>query len=641
MLSANKKFSSVSLLSYIMLILTVFFTVVSIYVPFSPWMPAQGLDPSWVFSLNQAVAQNLSFGLDLIYTFGPYAALWTHQYHPETDVLTLYTGFYFAICFSLCFILVFNTRKWFFGILILWVLMTSPTDVGFFFYSLMVALLSFKLIYLSEAKTKNKILAPSIAIIFSAFGLMFLIKATFFLIFVPITILSAILFFFNKSRALAITILFSPLVSVFFFWVLSGQTGSLLDYFLASIAIISGYSAAMSSPGSSYEVSVFVVSAIFLFISILTEKSLTLNARFFLGICFSLFLFLSFKEGFVRHDAHALVAGYSLLVCALCLCAVVSISRILVIGSFCLAILSALFIIHDYESIRPFNLISKIENNYVAVWKGLSLRTHDPSTLEDQFNNSLFNLKQQALFPVWAGTTDIYSYNQAWLIASGNIWAPRPIFQSFQAYSKKLAEMNKAYLLSDKAPEHIIFRVETIDNRLPSMDDGASWPILLSQYKAEGEKNDFLYLHRKRNCRFIDTIAPAPYETASMGKWVDLSGTAHLVYAKIIIHPSMLGKIRELLYKPTQLTIKIKLNDNSEREFRLIAGMSESGFIISPLVENTEEFNSLYKGEIKTSKIVKSIKISTEKNENMFWHKSYKITFNEFSPRTACPLLKN
>ena len=40
-------------------------TTIAKFVPFSPAMPAAGLDPSWVFGLNQAVAQGLSFGKEI------------------------------------------------------------------------------------------------------------------------------------------------------------------------------------------------------------------------------------------------------------------------------------------------------------------------------------------------------------------------------------------------------------------------------------------------------------------------------------------------------------------------------------------------------------------------------------------------
>jgi hypothetical protein len=41
------------------------------------------------------------------------------------------------------------------------------------------------------------------------------------------------------------------------------------------------------------------------------------------------------------------------------------------------------------------------------------------------FENSLVTLKQVVSLPILKGTTDIYSYDQAYLFASDNKWMPR------------------------------------------------------------------------------------------------------------------------------------------------------------------------------------------------------------------------
>lgn len=37
----------------------VIITVLAVFVPLNPGMPRSGLDPSWVFSMNEAVAQKI------------------------------------------------------------------------------------------------------------------------------------------------------------------------------------------------------------------------------------------------------------------------------------------------------------------------------------------------------------------------------------------------------------------------------------------------------------------------------------------------------------------------------------------------------------------------------------------------------
>src|SRR5260363_50250 len=88
-------------LSRIVLAGLLFVTIIAIFVPFMPYMPSSGLDPSWVYGTNQAVAQGLIFGRDFIFTTGPYGSIYTKAFHPATDYLMLIGGFYLSICYGL------------------------------------------------------------------------------------------------------------------------------------------------------------------------------------------------------------------------------------------------------------------------------------------------------------------------------------------------------------------------------------------------------------------------------------------------------------------------------------------------------------------------------------------------------------
>lgn len=118
---------------------------------------------------------------------------------------------------------------------------------------------------------------------------------------------------------------------------------------------------------------------------------------------------------------------------------------------------------------------------------------------ETDLRNALKLISSASPLPALEGTSDIYNYNQAVLLASGNTWNPRPAFQSFQAVSPYLAGVNYDHLVNkSSAPDNIFFRVETIDWRFPSLDDGLSWKALLGLYKPYGwtDKKDYLILRR-------------------------------------------------------------------------------------------------------------------------------------------------
>jgi hypothetical protein len=89
----------------------------AIMLPLSPSMPTDGLDPSWRYALNEAVAKHLVFGKDLIFTFGPLGSVYTWVYHPGTDHIMLFASAIIALGFcSGCFLLTWDTRP---GLLVL------------------------------------------------------------------------------------------------------------------------------------------------------------------------------------------------------------------------------------------------------------------------------------------------------------------------------------------------------------------------------------------------------------------------------------------------------------------------------------------------------------------------------------------
>jgi hypothetical protein len=83
-----------------------FFVVLAVFVPLNPEMPSHGLDPSWKFAMNEGVARNLVFGRDIVFTFGPYASIYTEVYEPQTDKLMLLGAYSWAL------VTFFSCRFW-------------------------------------------------------------------------------------------------------------------------------------------------------------------------------------------------------------------------------------------------------------------------------------------------------------------------------------------------------------------------------------------------------------------------------------------------------------------------------------------------------------------------------------------------
>ncbi|WP_454783703.1 hypothetical protein [Legionella sp. WA2024007413] len=617
---AHKPFDFLSQLLLLLILIIAF-------VPFSPKMPASGIDPSWALGLNQAVAQGLAFGKEIIFTLGPYSSLYTKAYHPATDLMMILGCFYLALMYWVCLFFLMQKKRWYWTLIycVPFLGMIYSRDSLFFSYPLLAGLCSFKIIYLEHRLTRNYRLLFAF-LLFAPFGLLALVKGSMLIICLLILFLYFIFFLAYKEKKIALICLISPLISIILFWLVAGQSLlTLPDYLISSVFIASGFTEAMSSNGNISEVILYLLTCLLILLTISGNKQIRLTTKIFLLGAYIIFLFVSFKTGFTRHFGHAFIPGTSIMLATLLLSLILNtwISYLLVI-----------FSLNTWYYINSQYTHISIRNNFISTsssaWHGLKNRIQDFSWLEKNFSFSMNFIREQAAFPILQGTTDIYSYDQAYLLSSQNTWAPRPTFQSYSVFNASLASNNKKHLQGKYKPDNIIFKIEPIDQRVPSLEDGASWPLLLLNYQPIHYNNNFLFL-RKKKYEYPKEVIVLKKESHLLGETVQLP-ESDLLFAEIKLTPTLLGTLATILFKPQQLHITMNLNNGRTKQYRLVANMAKSMFLISPLIENTAEFSMLYKrnNELDAKK-VQSLVITTNQERNWHWNNEYIINFKRLT----------
>lgn len=624
-----------------LLLLVVMFLV---FVPVSPVMPTEGLDPSWRFGMNQAVSQSLGIGTDIVFTFGPYSSVYSNVYHPATDLMMLSGGLYLALICWAC--LIFLAKNQSFFLLLSFCIVFSglmySRDTLMFFLPLLVGLSVFKVCSLrSYMYGDSRLVNFFILIIFSSLGFLPLVKGSFLVLCGAVSVLCAAIFLFKKHHALALISLLSPLCSMFFFWLVSGQpSAGLLSYFINMAPVVSGYTEAMASNGRVGEIFIYVLASLVLLSFVFVKSENYIPSKVFLVCLYFVFLFLSFKAGFVRHDEHALAAGLSILLAGLSTLLFFNkqFSVLFVIPS----LIASFYIGSHYVKLSPAVVINNIYSNFSSLWMGVERRVTLAHWPRSAFDEAVESLRKEAKFPLLKGTSDIYSYNQSYLIASGNKWAPRPVFQSYSAYNSALAEMNKQYLSGMSAPDNIIFRVEPIDGRMPSIEDGASWPILMTNYRPTHLENNFLFLEKNKDSEGVELASlNVMNDKRKFGEVVELPVSDQPLFAKIEITPTVVGRVASILFKPSQLQLTVELGSGLKKQYRIISGMAKSGFLISPLIEDTVDFGMLYAdAELLDGKIVKSISISPKGGNSIFWKSEYTISLTRVKSKVFSDVSK-
>ena len=605
-------------------------TVLCLFIPMQPMLPlTNSLDPSWVIGINQAVSQGTPFGQEMIFTFGPYASIYSKAYHPGTDTLMLLGSAYLGILYATALVWIMRSCPWLIQVGI-WLVLSGlmfAMDTLFFSYALLIGLYCFGLVQSSSPQGHKKWIFLVLSFfLFSAFGLYPLIKGTLFVLYLGLAILAFCLFLLKKQWSQALIMPVSIASALTFFWIFSGQSiGNLLPYFKSTTEIISGYSEAMSSSGSPWEVASYSFVALALLLTILKKGGGALSNLFLICIFF-LFLFVSFKSGFVRHDSHALICGTGIVFAALLLNTIYysRLSQAVLLAS-CIVFIQ----IDSHYFPNLSNVVFKqIKLTYLSSWDGMTSHITNPKALEVQFQASLERLHEKTKLPLLKGSTDIYPHDQIDLIASGNTWNSRPILQSYSAYTSILSGKNRDHILGANAPENIFFNIEPLDERFPSLDGGASWSVLLRNYQPASMEAGFLLL-KKRVAPNINPgehiIARGSYE---LTHWVDLPELqSKLIFSRMSINLSLLGQLKNILFKPSPLGIGVRLKDGTVKYYRLVARMAQSEFLLSPLIENVNQFELLYQNpQALLGNQVSAFSIWAEGNPRD-WQKTYTAVF--------------
>lgn len=586
-------------------------------------MPAAGLDPSWTLGLNQALAQGLAFGKDVIFSYGPWSSVYTEAYHPATDLMMTGGSLYLALSWWTCLVFLMRAVQW------RWVLalciclsgMMYARDSLLFSYPLLVGLLTFRI--LDSGRERSNQAPWFFALLFAPFGLLPLIKASLLILCLVVMALCFVYITACKRIALAMICLLLPLLSMLLFWSLAGQSPGHLPGFLTStLCMTNGFTEAMAIEGNSAEICLYLTASFLIFLGIVCQKQIRPISRLFIFSLFLVFLFFSFKAGFIRHNVHAFISATSILLASLLLPFAFRSKMTLPLVFF--SVITWSWIIHHYTNL---SIIKNIQANSLATWHGLKSRLLDSNWVKQNFDLSMSFLKKQASLPLLQGTTDIYSCKQTDLISSGNTWSPRPVMQSYSAFTPMLAQKNTQHLQGSHSPDNIIFRMEPIDERLPSLEDGASWPLLLANYQPVPGEQDWLLLRKRSKPLTTGALRVLRQEKHLLREIVELPDNGQPVFAEIMLNPTYLGHMASTFLKPDQLTIRLELTDGSQRQYRLIASMAKSVFLLSPLVENTAEFARLYDADGLNAKIVKRISIASRSDDSWQWEKEYSIRF--------------
>lgn len=424
-----------------------------------------------------------------------------------------------------------------------------------------------------------------------------------------------------------------PLASMIAGWILAGQPlDALVPFFIAQSSIISGYTEAMTYPAHVVQVIYCLVASLILLRCL--WKTLVVprmyRATMWLGVF--LYLFISFKAGFIRQDGHTTIAATALLLTAIFVASLLrpkGAIAILLVTCFC-----AYGVLIKGESPRRLGTNALNVSRAIYASRG---NLFDQTELRREFVQANEQIVANDPLPKVGGTADVYPTELAALFGNGIAWSGRPVFQSYSAYTPKLDRLNADHLSGPNAPQTVFFEISPIDDRLASLEDASSWPILLSAYRITEVGSRFVTLKRRADAR-----APA-FTELSQGRFdlnevIPVAQSDRPVMMKVDLRQSLSGKLLSALFRSATMEIEITMEGGKIVRRRFVPAMGETGFVVSPFVDSTADFVMMAEGDATVSK-VKSVRLVS--THPWLWTGTFKATFlrAEVEPQKDAPRL--
>lgn len=377
--------------------------------------------------------------------------------------------------------------------------------------------------------------------------------------------------------------------------------GAVVTLLRGSADIVSGYPEAMglvrAEKGELHLALLALGTSLLLLLGTLAAAPRSLE-RVLLSVPFAVALVLGFQNGFVRHDIHAWgffgsVAPIGLLVLgshpagkrrALVLHSLLLLT--VALGVYGVVQVSARVLVKSPTDLVR-NLYDHTRSNGTSVWQ---LRRFK-ATMDQGFSG----VRQQWALPhtqavVGTASLDFLSHAQGIVFLNGFNWHPRPVFQSYAAYTPYLLATNAAHFTADDRPEFVILRLQTIDSRLPTMDDGEVLKVLLRDYRPVlVEKGNVLLQAGERTAPAASQVQTLLERQVKLGEAVDVGDLqADCLLLSVDVQPPTTGRPSSILSPPPGLTLDVAVKGGGGAAFRLVPAMARSGFLFDPLLTSQE-----------------------------------------------------
>ncbi|HVV73299.1 MAG TPA: hypothetical protein VHI52_17640, partial [Verrucomicrobiae bacterium] len=438
-------------------------TVVALVMAILPDVrPSQTVDASWASVLTYAHTHGLQFGTDVIFTYGPLGFLLTSdsiQYAPWVTAANL--AFCFVIALGLCLVISRQTPPWRVLVIGCFVLIAAniPSVSPDFTY---LGLFCWGLLCLVEASSESRVVSVSVLALVAAVAA--LVKVT--CLIAAVVCIAAVSSQLAMSRRPKLAALLPSLFCVTFLggWAACGQDLFHLPAFVSTgLRMALGYSQSMSVEPPALAVIPMVLTgltaaaSVFLYgtTAFRQQQSYRTLRRVILCGWVLLFLFLAWKQSVVRADSQHMVVLFEFAVCSVALGSLSAESTKLFAWARGLGAIACMFAVVATQVVLDPSY-AQVDKPMAALLGNTHMLLHPRLHTQEMSRKAAWESYRAELSAVRSAvghaTVDSLGNNQAFAVLNQLNYHPRPVFQSYAAFTSSEMQRNEDFFLSSRAP---------------------------------------------------------------------------------------------------------------------------------------------------------------------------------------------
>ncbi len=547
------------------------------------------LDASWILVLHHAVAHGWHWGHDIVWHYGPFGFLYGGYYHPDTYYqLLLFRGLLNMIAALGILRLALHTAINPVMPLAAAFIITSASDVFFLTFPL--------LLWLHYLFIDTKLRSPLFWLLLGCCSLVSLVKISYLL--TAVAMLGALTLHRLMAR-LPLALLPVSLYSVITIgiWLIAGQPLTTFDDFIHyALELGSGFTTMAGYERSPFFLLLFMAILLSWIAVMVAAISHQASHDSIIILCGGIgWLLILIKLGFVQDNDHHVLQAIA------CLLLLIILSKDLV-WPYCQSRLAKSAFI---ASLGGLLLVAANDALHSPdEWQQI-LALFEPSAdiISDKVASAHTSLSTEKRYQAWQaalranhplnpsghhGTADLISYNQSVLLAHPAFdYSPRPVFQSYHAYTPALASLNQAHLEQADAPDHLFMTSSPMRGRYPTLDDAALYPLLFSHYHIVDILPGYLHWQRRDTSLPLSPTLQEARRTRLNTPITMPEAAAHsIIWAEIEMQPSTWHALLSLVFRPPPVWIDVTLASGYQRRDRFIPAIAGEGWLLSPLIDN-------------------------------------------------------